>query len=246
MIVRHPHETSYTVIQNETLNDERLSWKARGLLSYLLSKPDGWRVIVEALIKEAPDGRDAVNSGLRELEKFGYLVRSRTRGGNGQFDGNDTEIHERPQCSENPQVETTNGKPSCGSPTNGKSATSKDLFQEVMIEEESFAHTECEPLTGFNEFWGTYPRRNGRIIGKEKCQTRWKKYSLGTRRAAWRGAKNYAMDCDSGLTIAKDPDRWLRDRSWEDWQEPTVNTKEATKVTQEVPFDPDAPNYLYA
>ncbi|MDE1904854.1 MAG: hypothetical protein KGH75_00200 [Rhodospirillales bacterium] len=75
-------------------------------------------------------------------------------------------------------------------------------------------------LTGFDEFWKAYPRRNGRRLGRGKCVERWIRLTLDDRRAAWRGAVHYAHDVDAGLTIAKDPDRWLRDRCWEDWQDP--------------------------
>jgi hypothetical protein len=97
VIVRHPHEAKFTVIDNATLGDDRLSWKARGILAYLLSKPDGWEVMVRHLVNAAPDGRDAVLSGLRELEAIGYLVRGeQLRTADGTFDTADTEIHERP------------------------------------------------------------------------------------------------------------------------------------------------------
>ena len=87
-------------------------------------------------------------------------------------------------------------------------------------------------MTGFDEFWTVYPKRNGRRIGRSLCEVRWAKLSLDERRAAWRGAVNYAKDCDGGLTIAKDPDRWLRDRLWEDWQE-QVATEEVNFDTQD-------------
>jgi hypothetical protein len=75
-----------------------------------------------------------------------------------------------------------------------------------------------DPMLGFDFFWKTYPKRNGRLIGKSLCQKRWLSMSLEDRRGAYRGARNYAEDVDAGKTIAKDPDRWLRDRLWEDWQ----------------------------
>lgn len=60
------------------LRDPRLSWKAKGLAAYLLSKPKGWRIWTADLIKRSTDGRDAVLSGLAELEAQGYLKRERT------------------------------------------------------------------------------------------------------------------------------------------------------------------------
>lgn len=73
-IVRvHKKENPYVIIDKTGVSDTRLSWKARGLLCYLLSKPDGWKLNVEHLANHGPDGERATRSGLKELERFGYL-----------------------------------------------------------------------------------------------------------------------------------------------------------------------------
>jgi hypothetical protein len=97
MIVRNPTKERYTVISNAALEDVRLSLKAKGLLAYLLTKPDGWKVIVIHLVKQSNDGRYAIEKALDELETFGYIVRTpQKRSDSGKFDGIDTEVHERP------------------------------------------------------------------------------------------------------------------------------------------------------
>ena len=97
MIVRNPTKERYTVISNAALEDPRLSLKAKGLLAYLLTKPDGWKVVVSHLVKQSNDGRHAIESGLDELETFGYIRRSKQgHGTGGKFDSVDTEVHERP------------------------------------------------------------------------------------------------------------------------------------------------------
>lgn len=77
MIVRSKRRDRFVVIGNETIRDRRLSYKARGILAYLLSLPDNWRISSQYLSTVAPDGRDAVRTGLQELEATGYLVRTR-------------------------------------------------------------------------------------------------------------------------------------------------------------------------
>jgi hypothetical protein len=96
-------------------------------------------------------------------------------------------------------------------------------------------------MIGFDHFWATYPRRHGRILGRGLCEKRWRKLSLEDKRAAYRGARNYATDVVAGLTIAKDPDRWLRDRLWTDWLEVAVHTpgQDRTYNDPEIPYDPD-------
>jgi hypothetical protein len=79
------------MIQNAALEDERLSYKARGLLAYLLSRPPGWTTSADRLAKDSPkEGRDAVLSGLKELEVIGYLHRETKSGGRGKWTHNQT------------------------------------------------------------------------------------------------------------------------------------------------------------
>jgi hypothetical protein len=80
-IVRGPRAADhYTIISNSALRDERLSWKARGLLAYLLSMETGWETSVRRLATVAPDGKSAVETALAELQAAGYLERVQTRG----------------------------------------------------------------------------------------------------------------------------------------------------------------------
>lgn len=71
--VQKNRENPYVMIHKGYLEDENLSFKAKGILTYLLSKPDNWKVIVGDLIKRSKDGEKAVRSGLNELKENGYL-----------------------------------------------------------------------------------------------------------------------------------------------------------------------------
>lgn len=64
---------NFTMVSNEILNDNRLSWKAKGILSYLLSKPDGWEAQIEDLYKKASDGYSSLRSGIEDLILCGYM-----------------------------------------------------------------------------------------------------------------------------------------------------------------------------
>lgn len=84
MIVRGPRPAdNFAQIHNEALADGRLSFKARGILAFLLSRPPGWKTSAERLAKSGIDGERAVKSGLKELEACGYLKRTRTHGPDG-------------------------------------------------------------------------------------------------------------------------------------------------------------------
>jgi hypothetical protein len=84
MIVRVEHKTSYTVIDNTAINDDRLSFRAVGLLAYLLSRPDGWHVDYRSLSTTHSDGESSTRAALKELEEAGYLERRRGRGDDGR------------------------------------------------------------------------------------------------------------------------------------------------------------------
>lgn len=65
-------EKNYSQIDNITIDDNRLSWGATGLLTYLLSKPENWEVCLEQLKNVKSNGRDGTRSLLLELRKFNY------------------------------------------------------------------------------------------------------------------------------------------------------------------------------
>lgn len=77
MILRGPRPSDdYTTIHTPALADGTLSFKARGVLAYLLSRPAGSEVSPNALAKSGTDGERAVTSGLKELTDAGYLIRT--------------------------------------------------------------------------------------------------------------------------------------------------------------------------
>lgn len=103
-------ETGFAQIKNELLSDADLSLKAKGLYAYLYSKPDDWDFSSERITLDTKDGIDAVKSGLKELERAGYLVRMRTKTG---------KVNYCIFCS------TKRKKPKVENPTKGKSHKGK-------------------------------------------------------------------------------------------------------------------------
>lgn len=90
-IIRSPRPESNFYLLNKAISeDRRLSWAARGLLVYLLGKPDHWQVSVANLRNETkesakPTGRDGVYAILDELGKAGYITRSQDRNEGGKM-----------------------------------------------------------------------------------------------------------------------------------------------------------------
>jgi len=85
----------YLVVDNALFNDESLSWEARGLMGYLLSKPDHWQVRLHDLMKRGPAGQHKIRRMLGELRQAGYLETRRIKRPDGTFDWVTT-IHESP------------------------------------------------------------------------------------------------------------------------------------------------------
>ncbi len=72
-VIRVVKNKDYTVMSNAHLHDKRLSLKAVGLLSIVLSLPDDWHYTVNGLVGSVKDGKDSVESAIKELKKSGYL-----------------------------------------------------------------------------------------------------------------------------------------------------------------------------
>lgn len=66
---------NYSIIHNELLRRTDLSWKAKGIMCYLLSLPSDWIIYLDELVKHASDGRDSFRSGWKELQEKGYVKR---------------------------------------------------------------------------------------------------------------------------------------------------------------------------
>lgn len=101
-IIRGPKpENNWYLLDKNISQDRRLSWQARGLLVYLLGKPDHWQVSVEALKKETidsvkPTSRDGIYSILKELESSGYVSRKPSRDDSGRMSGFEYVVSEQP------------------------------------------------------------------------------------------------------------------------------------------------------
>jgi hypothetical protein len=100
---------NYTVMSNHHFKEKKMSLKAKGLLSLMLSLPDDWDYSISGLATLSKDGKDSIMSALAELEKFGYLTRKRLTNEKGQFAGIEYNIFEIPQPKE-PVAEKSNSE----------------------------------------------------------------------------------------------------------------------------------------
>ena len=77
--IRVQKNKNYTTIHNEFLKRKDLSWKAKGIMTYLLSLPDDWIVNLDEIKRNSSDGESSFRSGWKELKDTGYVSRQPIR-----------------------------------------------------------------------------------------------------------------------------------------------------------------------
>ena len=77
---------NYTIMSNYHLQDKNLSYKAKGLLSFMLSLPEDWDYSINGLVAISKEGVKAIKNILQELQKYGYLVIKKKQNEIGQFE----------------------------------------------------------------------------------------------------------------------------------------------------------------
>lgn len=89
----------FTIMSNYHLRDRNLSFKAKGLLSFMLSLPEDWDYSLKGLCAISKENRDAIRSTLKELQDNHYLEIEKIRGDKGYFEYNYL-IYEKPHFAE--------------------------------------------------------------------------------------------------------------------------------------------------
>ena len=117
-VFRVERTQNYTVMSNHHLRNEALTLKAKGLLSQMLSLPENWDYTLKGLTFINRESVDAIRTAIQELERAGYITRSRERNGKGQLLGADYIIREQPPEDFTPTLEEpTSGNPTQAGPT---------------------------------------------------------------------------------------------------------------------------------
>lgn len=84
-VLKNKTQNNFTMISNNVLRDKDLSMKDRGVLCTICSLPDGWEFSIAGLSSIVPDGVDAIRKSIFNLEKFGYMERTKTRSKGGKY-----------------------------------------------------------------------------------------------------------------------------------------------------------------
>ena len=129
-VFRIERTRDYTVMSNHHLRNGKLSLKAKGLLSMMLSLPEDWNYTTRGLAAICKEGVDAIGGALRELETAGYIVRHQLRDRQGRISDTEYVIYEQPQPKnpDTPQPDTASpdtGNPDMDTPDTDEPYTEK-------------------------------------------------------------------------------------------------------------------------
>ena len=164
-IFRIERTRDYTVMSNHHLRNGKLSLKAKGLLSMMLSLPEDWNYTTRGLAKICKEGVDAIGGALRELETAGYIVRHQLRDRQGRISDTEYVIYEQPQPKnpDTPQPDTAS--PDTENPDMEKPDTEKpaELNIEKSNTEKSITYGSSTDSIPFRETAAARPpERKGR------------------------------------------------------------------------------------
>ena len=132
-VFRVEKNKGYTVMSNHHLRNHALSLKAKGLLSQMLSLPDDWDYTLQGLAQINKESIDAIREAVRELERAGYIKRSRERDERGCLRGTVYTIYEQPHAEPTPE-EPTQEKPALDNPTLEKPALDNPTLEKPMLD----------------------------------------------------------------------------------------------------------------
>lgn len=157
-VIRVHKNSNYVVMSKVGLHDDRLSWKAKGLLAYMLSMPDDWTFYNEELMKHSPDGSSTFKAAMKELREYGYVVRRKKQDEKGRFVGWETIVYEHPvENEDNRRVEN---RPSENRPSendqllNNKELNNNSLNNKEIIDDDI---AKPNPFVEFEKAFGYLP-----------------------------------------------------------------------------------------
>jgi hypothetical protein len=223
MIIKEHLESDYVQVPNSLAQHRGLSFFARGMLLYILSKPADWIIREKDLMNEGNCGRDRVRNAVKELLEAGYLTRFQKRS-SGKFKGVEYVAHQRVQPSpEKPSTE----KPTPVNPTHTKERSiqrkesTKDSTvagNELTVDKAENGMSEMSldwDQDDFGQWWNAYPKQ----IGEAAARKAYFKAADKTDRATLlRGAEGYAAEVKGrDKQYIKGATAWLNEELWDDY-----------------------------
>lgn len=217
---------NYSVISNEFIRRKDLSWKAKGILTYILTLPDDWVINLKEIMTHATEGESAFRSGWKELTEAGYVTRKPVRDGqrikywetiirespdmttnslHGDFQHVDNLDVENLDVDNHKLLSTNNTKDLTKQSTNNTNKQMSNKLPEKDLKED------------FDSIWKEYPNKKG----KARAFTAYKKAIKDgvDNQTIINGIRAYKKEIEIKRTepeYIKHGANWFRDWNWED------------------------------
>lgn len=144
-----------TSIKTRILEESLLSYRAKGIYSYLVSRPDDWKYNMANVINTSADGRESVQKGIKELEKIGLLKRVKAKNSEGKFIGWDWEIYDTYVINTTDKRENRQS----GKPSNGKAVCIiNNINEKKVYKRKKYTPTPLDVQYFDDKIIVTYPR----------------------------------------------------------------------------------------
>lgn len=225
---------NYNTICNVFLRDSRLSLKAKGLLSLVMSLSEDWDFTIDGISSIVREGKTAIYGAIDELKSCGYCVVSVVRDSRGVIQGTDYKFYETPNSenphmenpyTENPHTENLNAVEKAHNANNKyiiidknkqtNQTSSSSLFDDIEItkeekdKEKNLQKKESEKEL-FECCWVAYNRKGS----KKKSREQWVKLTDAERSMVMPHIRAYVSTRE--LVYQRDFERYLRDRVFMD------------------------------
>lgn len=211
-------QSNFYILDKQISEDRRLSWSARGLLIFLLGKPDHWQVSVEALLNCGPDKKgnrkEAIYGYLNELIEAGYITRKKHSSGLMDYVVSEIPKDQPDEVRVEPQRANPNlANPNLGYPT----LVSTDVKKELKERKPAMSGQPDGSEQTFDQFWQPYPNK----VAKAAALKAWKKIKpdaslLARILSALATAKESDSWKKDGGRFVPHPATWLNGKRWED------------------------------
>jgi len=227
---RIQYEGGWTAVPNALLNDPRVSCKSKGLWVYLRSKPSGWVFSSERIASDHADGRDAVRSGLQELEDAGYLRREQARNPDGTIGDMVYTLLDQPSADQ-PSPENPSPENPSTVYTSSKKENSKTTCSESSDSSQGGGGSVWGAARAFHD---AYPDGANDVPTKAILRTIASVLESGVEPSTLtRSAMRYARDVvDNGTEpkYVRSPINFLRDGYWQQYTDEAVEAKREAEL----------------
>lgn len=243
-------ENPYVQIDRAAIEDNRLSWRARGILAYLLSKPDDWSIHIFDILNHGTEGRDAVQAAMKELESFGYAKLETLRSESGKVAGKEWVITEQPTNGfSGSRLSPTNGITDVGKnrqsenplySNNNKSSNNKLTARKskTAIAQDSEIGRGAATCYGFEQFWNDYGYKVGSKAKAEKAFAKLDEKDRGAIRDTIGAYRRDTVTSDAGRgagafkALRQYPTTYMNGRVWETYLDRRAEPEQPTEYDE--------------